>query len=148
MKTIIITITIVFLVYGFVFSQEKQSVYILFDSSNDEPCIVTKNDSHKFNEASSNSKKHEKIKSNSNEYMYRFYICKEQFLLKKETKVDTFSIDYLKKINTSKISTLKKIINDINPLYPSKVFDKVFLIEKINDSTIVKYDVIWQYYIE
>ena len=74
-----------------------------------------------------------------------FYIKKELF---ESEEIDTCKIEYLKNIKVSDLSTLKKEVNRTNPLYPYKVFPNLYLVEKINDSLIVKYKVKWEYYIE
>ena len=76
-----------------------------------------------------------------------FYIRKEMLSFK-ENEIDTCEVEYLKNIKISDLKTLKKKVVKINPLYPYKVFPNLYLVEKVNDSTIVKYKVKWEYYIE
>lgn len=80
---------------------------------------------------------------------YHFYIGKELFSFNsKKNIIDTCSVEKLKHISFTPIKKAKKKVDKTNGLYPYKVFNKVFLVEKINDSVIVKYDVKWEYYIE
>nr|WP_099565240.1 hypothetical protein [Gaetbulibacter sp. 4G1] len=76
-----------------------------------------------------------------------FYIGKEMLSLDKK-EIDTCRVEYLKNIKISDFNTLKKDVNKINSLYPYKVFPNLYLVEKVNDSVIVKYKVKWEYYIE
>ena len=76
-----------------------------------------------------------------------FYINKEMFYFKKK-EVNTCKIECLRSIKISDLKKLKKEVNKRNSLYPYKVFPNLYLVEKINDSIIVKYKVKWEYYIE
>lgn len=127
------------------FAQQNQNVYLSFNSTSNELCNIPKNEQERYH-GITKVKRFEKIKSNH--HMLRFYICNELFLLDSTSKIDTCASNYFKKIKISDIWELKKVINKVNPLYPAKVFKDVYLIEKLNDSTIVKYKVKWQYYIE
>jgi hypothetical protein len=72
--------------------------------------------------------------------MFRYYA--------KSTEIDSCNIKLLKVIKFSDLKTLDKEVNQVNPLYPYKVFPHLYLVEKINDSTILKYKVKWEYYIQ
>ena len=133
------------LVFNTSLAQNKENYYLKFDSKSEEICQVSKGDRGRFHSIK-NTKIYVKNKSSKKDYSYRFYICKELFLAGNE--IDTCSIKYLKNIKISKIEELKEIVNKENPLYPHIVFPNLFLVEKINDSTIVKYKVKWKYYIE
>jgi len=126
------------------FSQEqkKETVYLLFDTNSIDTYTFETGDGKVTSRAVY-------IKENKKYKNINFYIGKELFTFnKKKNEIDTCTIKHLKNIKISKIEDLKKIVNKINPLYPFKVFEKLYLVEKINDSTIVKYDVKWEYYIE
>ena len=126
-------------------AQKKQTIYLMFDSKNQESCTLSKGDRGRFHNTNE-TKKYEKISTQNGEI--DFYLCKELFTLNKKEKVETYPIGYLKNFKFSRLQDLKKVVNKENPLYPHKIFKKVYIIEKINDSIIVKYDVKWRYYIE
>ena len=127
------------------FSQESKKVFIRFNSKNNELCEISKYEMGRYHTVEK-VKKYVKSKSHLEKYSFRFYICKELFLAKNE--IDTCSTKYLNNIEFSRIEDLRKTVSKINPLYPSKVFPNLYLIEKISDSTLAKYKVKWQYYVE
>lgn len=135
-----ISLILAFLFLSISYAQEKETVYLNFDLNSKETCKTPKEGGGYLN-----IKKFRNIKQKNKDI--DFYICKELFLFKSGLKPDTCTIKYLKNIKISKIEDLKKIVKIENPLYPFKVFEKVYLVDKINDSTIVKYDVKWEYYI-
>ncbi|MBC8755858.1 hypothetical protein H2O64_14365 [Kordia sp. YSTF-M3] len=118
---------------------KKQNVYLHFDSNSKKTYLVEVN--------GKNIKEKFYTKGIKKDGEITFYIDKEMFLSNKK-QADTCSVIYLKNIKISNIEDLKKDVDKINPLYPYKVYPNLFLIEKINDSTIVKYKVRWEYYIE
>lgn len=117
----------------------QQKTYLYFDASSDKTFSVEVNGKIITEQFYSKG-----INKNGD---ITFYINKEMFYLKKK-EVDTCKIEYLKNIKISNLSNLKIVVNKINPLYPYKVFPNLYLVEKINDSIIVKYKVKWEYYIE
>lgn len=89
------------------------------------------------------------VKEYKNDGNIDFYIKDKVFKFNlKTSEADTCNIKYLNNIDLSDIKTLENEVNKVNPYYPFKVFPNLFLVEKINDSTIVKYKVKWEYYIE
>ncbi|MDW5290834.1 hypothetical protein [Formosa sp. PL04] len=128
---------------NFSFAQKEQAVYLSFNSKNDEFCQVQEKDRGRYH-AVENTKKYLKIEQKNGEI--DFYICKELFTSKKE--IDTCDRTYLNKIKISKIEELKKVVDKTNPLYPDKVFPNLYLVEELNDTTIIKHKVRWKYYIE
>lgn len=136
---------ILVLSFKFSFAQKEQAVYLKFDSKSEESCQIQEKDKGRYHN-NKKQKKYIKNKSSSKDYSYRFYICKELFLAYK--KIDTCNIKYLNNIKISKLIELKKVVEKTNPLYPEKIFPNLYLVEKINDSTIIKYKVKWKYYIE
>lgn len=138
-KTIVVFI---FFLYQFCFSQgNEENTYILFDTSSKKEYFVEvdgKMIKEKFYRKG--------INKNGN---ITFSLGKEMLsFIKKDNKIDSCRIEYLKIINISNIDNLIKKVNNTNPLYPYKVFPNLFLVEKINDTIIVKYKVKWEYYIE
>ncbi|WP_046758702.1 hypothetical protein [Kordia jejudonensis] len=140
MKNLVLHLSL-FLISQNVLSQtNEKNTYLIFDNLS--------NQTYSF-EIGNGKIGTEKIfrKEKKKEGNIKFYIKKEMFLSNKKQS-DTCTIDNLKNIKVSKIEDLKKDVNKINPLYPYEVFPNLYLVEKINDSTIVKYKVKWQYYIE
>jgi hypothetical protein len=125
--------------------QQNQKIYLNFDTLSQEICIIPQNDIQNYHDKSEVKKYQKEIQKNGE---VLFYICGELFILTKNTKIDTCSITELKNIYLSDIFKVKKNVDAINPLYPEKVFEKIFLIEKINEKSFVKYEVKWKYYIE
>lgn len=123
----------------------QDKVYIYFDASSAEMCDIPIYQQGRYH-GEKHVKKYRKIKSLNSELPDQFIICNELFILNNEKEI--CSIDYLKKIKFSQIEKLLQKIDEINPLYPDKVFDKTYLVEKINHKKIAIYDVKWQYYIE
>jgi hypothetical protein len=125
------------------YGSTKKTIYLFFDRNSNETCKVLKDGGGYLDQ-----KKFQKIKSFQSKFRYRFYICNELFLLEKNKNIDTCTIEYLQNIKFSNVENLRKTINQVNPLYPWKVFKKVYIVEKIDEEKIVKYDVKWQHYIE
>lgn len=132
---------IIILISHFCFSQERSKLktYLHFDSSSKKTYSVELNGKTTTEQFYSKG-----IMKNGD---ITFYIGKEMFYFNNK-EVDTCKIEHLKNIKISDLNILKKEINKTNPLYPYKVFPKLYLVEKINDSLIVKYKVKWEYYIE
>lgn len=142
MKNYLFIILFIFFYYSF--TQEEKRIFIEFDSnSKSETCKISKEDRGRYHTISETKKFTKIVQKNGN---IDFYICKELFSHKKEK--DTCNSNYLRNIKFSKIEDLKKTISKINPLYPSKVYPNIYMVEKINDSVIVNYKVKWEYYIE
>lgn len=77
-----------------------------------------------------------------------FYINDNMFKYYKRNEIDSSKIKHLNNSNFSKLKSLKKKVNEVNPYYPYKVFPNLYLVEKINDSLFVKYEVKWEYHIK
>jgi hypothetical protein len=126
-------------------AQQNEFVYLQFNRCGEDICIIPKSEEGRYH-GKIEIKKYEKIKQVNGDI--EFYICGELFIFNNKSKIETCSVTDSPPWKYSDIWELKKIINKKNILYPEKVFEKVFLVEKFNDSTYFKYDVIWQYYIE
>ncbi len=124
--------------------QEKSTVYLFFDLNNNKKCVIPKGDRCRYY----GLKKIKKFEKNKQKKKVDFYICRELFVFDEKSKLDTIPAKTFKKIKFFDIWSLKKIVNNKNPLYPNIVFKKIYLVEPVNDSLFIKYDVIWQYYIE
>lgn len=127
--------------FQLLFCQQKDKVYILFDLKSNQTCEV-----YKDGGGLTKQRKFQIIHQRDGDI--DFYVCKELFTLKKGLKPDTLSINFLKDIKFSETENLKKIVDEVNPFYPFKVFKKVYLVEIINKTSLIRYDVKWQYYIE
>lgn len=77
-----------------------------------------------------------------------FYIDKQFFEWEGSREKDTCTIEAIGKITFSNIGDLIKKVEETNPLYPSSVFEKVYIVEKLGNNQFVKYDVEWRHYIE
>ena len=134
-------IILLHLFFSLIYAQNKETIYLNFDINSKETCRTLKDGGGYLN-----VKKFQKIKQKNGDL--DFYICEELFLFKRNLEPDVCSIKQVKNIKISKIEDLKKIVDKENPLYPYRVFPHLYLVEKINDSTILKYKVKWEYYIE
>ncbi|MFK7749124.1 MAG: hypothetical protein AB8B65_12085 [Kordia sp.] len=140
-------ILIAFILFFYISNaQNEKEYFLLVDSESNELCQVSKKDNGRYHSKTNTSDTYLKTKSSLKEYSYRFYICKELFL--SNTKIDTLSINYLKDVKISDITDLKEAVAKTNPLYPFKVFPNLYIVEKIDASTLLKYKVKWKYYVE
>ncbi|WP_430409133.1 hypothetical protein [Kordia sp.] len=140
MKKLILCLTLFFISQNGLSQTNDENTYLFFDNLSNETY------SYEIGNGKMGTEKiyTKGIKKNGE---ITFYIRKEMFSSNVK-KTDTCVIANLKNIKMSNIEDIKKEVNKINPLYPFKVFPNLYLVEKINDSTIVKYKVKWQYYIE
>ena len=126
-------------------AQQKEVVYLLFDSKSESPCIIPESQRGRYH---SEIDKVKDLKLKQKDGSVVFYICKESFHWDNNSKIDTCVNKNLEKIRFSNLSDLIRTVNNENPLYPNKVFKNVYLIEKVNDSVLLKYNVDWRYYVE
>ncbi len=128
-----------------IYPLQKETVFLYFDANNQETCTISNSQTGRFH-SDKPVKRYEKIIQEDK--TINFYICNELFKFSSNSSVDTLSIDLIDTLSFSSIQDLLDKASRENPLYPANSFEKVFLIEKINDSTVVKYDVKWKYYME
>lgn len=140
MKKIIFYLTLLLIFQKGLSQTNEKNTYLFFDNLSNETYSYEIGDGRIGTE-----KIYNKVIRKNGEIT--FYIRKEKFSFSKK-EADTCVIGHLKNIKILNIEDLKKDVNKINPLYPFKVFPNLFLVEKINDSTIVKYKVRWEYYIQ
>jgi carbamoylphosphate synthase large subunit len=125
-----------------VWSQKKETVYLLFEKCKDNQKLI--------------SEEKDRID---------FYIGRENFICTcKKESVDTLDISLLKSMKVLKIDELKlmetnimkekgkEIMKEYGIPFPTKtmyhnIFD-IYLIEKIDCNKIVKHKVKWQYYVK
>lgn len=132
----IIFITLIFTCL-FCYSQnkdKKETIYLLFDINSKENCTIEV-------EGKGYVKKNKFRKERQGEFII-FKICDESFSAHKSKSIkDTCSIkalDNLKVVSLDYINKKKsKTILKYNP------FDEIYIIEKISDNKIIKYEVAW-----
>ncbi|MDD7915281.1 hypothetical protein [Polaribacter ponticola] len=115
-------------------NNEKENVYLLFDLNTKRKCIIE--------DGSGNSVKNNKYRKEiQGNYIY-FKICDEKFSTHKFKSfkdtchiraLDNLKIVDLKYINEKKSQSILKY----NP------FEKIYIIEKISETKVIKYEVIW-----
>ena len=131
-------IELIFLIFAsslsFSQSDEKEIVYLIFDKENTEQCLIE--------DGSGNSRYLPKyIKEYTQQGLF-FKICHESFVFnRKEKKIDTCSVKALANIKFSSI----EYINDKKAKNPLRYnpFEKIYIIEKISNEKILKYEVVW-----
>ncbi len=118
------------------FSQtKKEIVYILFDKTSKEVCSVE--------DGSGNLLTIKKYREVDNNKVINFHVCNQKFVYKKETsKKDTCSTNILTRINLKDLNYLLQKYHE-NKEFKYQVFEKIFIVEKVSESIIVKYDVNW-----
>jgi hypothetical protein len=127
------------------FSGQTRVLYLFFDATSTSTCEVGPEMEGRFQE-SKRVKSFEKVASSSGDI--RFYLCKELFQYASSDGVAEISETELSKLEFSDLDDLIKKVSKENPLYPSKVFPKIYVIEKGEGQTYLKYPVEWKYYIE
>lgn len=127
------------------FSGQTRVVYLFFDASSPSTCEVGPEMAGRFHESKS-VKSFEKAKSKTGDI--RFYLCKELFQYASSDGVAEISETELAKLEFSDLDNLIKKVSKENPLYPSKVFPIIYIIEKGEGKSYLKYPVEWKYYIE
>ncbi|WP_430409134.1 hypothetical protein [Kordia sp.] len=120
--------------FCFAQKQDKETVYLLFDMKSTETCIVE--------DGSGNSErlnKYRKFKENNLTFLV---ICNEQFAYNhKKSKLDTCSIDMLTNSKIVDLEYIKKKKSENVMRY--NPFKKIYIIEKISNDKVLKYDVTW-----
>jgi len=128
--------------------QHTNEIYLYFDKNNSELCEVPISQQGRYH-GKKQVRRYEKIESSQNKNdRDRFYICNELFIPEKDSRIKKCKINYLKAIEFSHIDDLIEIVNKENPLYPSKVYPIIYLVEKINKREMLIHEVKWQYYTE
>ncbi|WP_225037257.1 hypothetical protein [Winogradskyella sp. SM1960] len=135
MKNIVTLFLIFSTICSFSQTEEKETVYLLFNRQSKEKCIIE--------DGSGNSLNLKKFRKEfQGKYIY-FKICNEIFTAHKTKSFkDTSSIKILDNL---KIINSEYLLNKYNSSNEFKhhVFDKVYLIEKISKDKIIKYEVTW-----
>ncbi|WP_298510620.1 hypothetical protein [uncultured Kordia sp.] len=115
--------------------ENKETVYLLFDSKSKEKCIIEDGSGN-----SQNLNAYRKAYQDHNNLTF-FHIYKESFAFGSNKRKDTCNIkelDNLKIVDVAYIQDKKsKNIMKYNP------FKKIYIIEVISKDQFVKYDVLW-----
>ncbi|AUC74278.1 hypothetical protein [Olleya sp. Bg11-27] len=142
LKYIYITLTFLLISIS-VFSQEKvNKIYILFD-------IESKREFSYENGSGNTETTKVFVKEKKNNGKVDFYIEKQ--LLKfynKRKELDTICFNNFEDLKFSNIKELRRVVDKKNPLYPYKVFNNIFLVEKLSEDKFLQYSVRWENYIE
>ena len=120
--------------FAFAQSKEKETVYLIFDTLNKEKCLIE--------DGSGNSKYLNKYRKEYTQQGLFFKICHESFAFnRKKKKIDTCSLKALENIKFSSIN----YINEKKAKHPLRYnpFEKIYIVEKISDEKILKYEVAW-----
>ena len=138
----------IFLISSNGISQDKSSVHLFFDNGIEEKTggdggsdstIIDHSNNHGGNT-------YQKIVQENG--TIDFYIDKQFFEWKGSRRKDTCTIEEINRITFSNMGNLIKKVEETDPLYPSRVFEKIYLVEKLGSNQFVKYDVVWRHYIE
>lgn len=127
------------------FSGQTRVVYLFFDASSPSTCDVGSEMAGRFHE-SKNVRAFEKVKASTG--AISFYLCKELFRYEGADEVEEVSQAELGKLKFSDLDDLIQKVAETDPLYPSKVFPKIYVIEKGEGESYRKYPVKWEYYVE
>ena len=119
-----------------IFSQsEKEKVYILFNETSKEIC--NKED------GSGNLITIKIYKKERKRKKINFHICDETFIYTKgKSEIDTCNSKILKNVKLQNLDYLLKSYNESED-FKHHVFEKIFIVEKISESKIVKHEVYW-----
>ena len=123
-------------------TEEKETVYVLFDVKSNEKCTVEIEQTYDNKSGIEFVKKfRKKVKSNKK---ITFYICDEIFGLRKKQQIDTCSTQLLKKVAFKDLRYLNAQRDALKPVnfFKNSVFKKIYFIEP-HDDYVIKYEVIW-----
>jgi len=116
-------------------TSKKEIVFLLFNKNKNEKCLIEN--------GSGSSVKVKKFQKKITKDKIYFSICDEDFIYtKRVSKTDTCSVKALKNI---KIVTLKYLLKKYyaNNEFKHHLFEKIYFVEKITETEIVKYEVYW-----
>ena len=137
MKKIAIVVFLCNYLFCFSQKQEKETVYLLFDKSNKEKCLIE--------DGAGNSKylNKNRIEYQDNGNIIYFKICNESFTAHKtKSYKDTCSV---KALDNLKLVDFDYLVKKYDSVYEFKhhVFEKIYFIERISKDKIIKYEVTW-----
>lgn len=128
-------------------AQALDTAYLYFDTTSEATCRVDIGGEGK--------KEREKYTKIINGNRLDFYVCREWFYFYlDEDNQDTLDISYLQQIEFAEIEEMIKVVDrrektmSFSYLSPDSAFEEIYVVEKINDRKVVRYNVFWQYYIE
>ena len=133
MKKIIIMV-IIAIQFTSLSQDKRETVYIYIDLKSTKELCNPIRKSNSFNNQAYNKEE--------NGTKIVFTICKEKFIFNKKNSFKDISSKHLEKF---KIETLSYLLlkHKMSKSFKHDVFEKIFLIEKINDDQFRKYEVFW-----
>ena len=144
--------------FAMVKAQEKQdTAYLYFDTIDTAICQIDVAYIARHAEDGSKIKMYEKMMNDGDGVIF-FYICGEMFNFNpSHNEKDTFNVSCLQQIDFVKLEDMIEVVNEetnkafiphLAYLYPDSYFKEIYIVEKINEKQVVRYNVYWQYYIE
>ena len=148
-KVILVTIAVQTYFIVFVKGQELDTAYLYFDANSDATCLPENVETVDKNRRIS------KYGKTINDHIIRFSVCLEKFNFNvREDRADTLNVSYLQQVKFAETEDMIEVIDKrekkipFSYLNPDSAFEEIYIVEKINDRQVVRYDVFWQYYIE
>lgn len=134
MKNNFLLISLISFTFCLAQKESKETVYLLFDTTNKEKCIIE--------DGSGNSQSLNKYRKEYEKNLMYLHICNEYFAFNtKKKELDTCSRSMLNNIKLVDLDYIKdkksKSVLRYNP------FKKIYLVEVISEEKIIKYDVTW-----
>ena len=111
---------------------EKEEVFILFDLTSDKKCLI-EDGSGNFNYEKFFRKKRETKR-------IIFHVCDQEFGFEINQPIDT--LNSIKNLNIKGIDYIKRKYQEGND-FKHHVFKKIYILEKLSNDRILKYDVTW-----
>ncbi|AMC11411.1 hypothetical protein Lupro_09115 [Lutibacter profundi] len=125
---------------------KKETVYILFDGNSKEKCRLeveySSDNDGRLDGYQTVNKYRKKYKNNR----IIFEIYNENFVFDKQKfEPDTCSVQNFNKIKLETIESINKKVkdSDLGYLFKNSLFNKIYLVEKISETRIIKYEVYW-----
>jgi hypothetical protein len=143
MKIYVLVITLLTPFIAFSQSIEKEIVYVLFYDNSIEKCKIEVEYSSDNDGKLDGYQIIKKYKKDSKGEKINFHICDETFIYTEHVStIDTCSVNFLNKIEPKNLDyLLNKYAKGNN--FKHHVFEKIYIIEKISENRIVKYEVYW-----
>ena len=151
-KVLLVTIAVQTCFIVFVKGQELDTAYLYFDANSDVTCLADIEEDVGNANDKGDIKKYEKT---INDHIISFYVCLEMFNFNvREDRADTLHVSYLQQVKFAETEDMIEVIDKrekkipFSYLNPDSAFEEIYIIEKINNRQVVRYNVLWQYYIE
>lgn len=127
-------------------AQDKKAVYLIFSKNEQVSCVKFNNNDRQDKSTSTYNGSMRKEESSNNKVY--FNICKERFLLEKDTSPETISTSDVDNLNAVKFDYLIDRYIKSDMFSKRYVFDKIYFLEKINDEEYLKYEVYWEHAVD